>query len=584
MAITGKKILITGGLGFIGINAVRYFSKGNTICVVDDASRIGGDMYKQYLSSQGIQWAQIDISHKRPLREIYQKFQPDIVLHLAAQVAVTLSVINPVRDFLSNVQGTFNLLELARHSSKKPIFLYASTNKVYGQHEDNIILKDGCYRMTDREGFDEKVPLSFLSPYGCSKGAADQYVIDYARTYGLKTVVLRQSCIYGPDQYGFEDQGWVAWFIIAAMLEKPLTVYGDGCQVRDLLYIDDLLDAYKCAIKRIDQVQGEAFNIGGGPSNVLSINGLVRMIEQKSGNPLSVQHADWRLGDQKVYICDIRKAKKSLGWSPQVSVEQGVQRLMQWAQSEKKTISQIFESGQHIGKKYDISIVLPAKNEEQSLPAVLDELETVVKSSPYKMEVILVNDRSTDRTAAIAGQYDFVKVVDNQYHSGKGGALRYGFESAQGEYIAMMDADFSHNSEDLSYMFEEVRHHNGLVIASRITGGSEEYTRVRAFGNIVLTFLFGFIHGRYLSDALNGFKIFHRDVFQKFIYTSDNFEIEIELLVNTLRLGRPIMEVASRERSRSGGKEKSSVVKHGTLFLSRILYEKFRKPQERRQN
>ncbi len=577
MAITGKKILITGGLGFIGINAVRYFLKANTICVIDDGSRIGCDMHKQYLSSVGVQLAQIDISHMSPLREIYHKFQPDIVLHLAAQVAVTLSVVNPVRDFLSNVQGTFNLLELARHSSKKPIFLYASTNKVYGQHEDNVILKDGCYHMTDREGFDEKVLLSFLSPYGCSKGAADQYVLDYARTYGLKTVVLRQSCIYGPDQFGFEDQGWVAWFIIAALLEKPLTVYGDGCQVRDLLYIDDLLDVYKCAIERIDQAQGEAFNIGGGPSNVLSINGLIRMIEQKTGKPLPVQYADWRLGDQKVYICDIRKAEKFLGWSPKMSVNHGIQRLMQWAQSEKKTISQIFESGQHIGKKYDVSIVLPAKNEEESLPAVLDELETVVKSSPSKIEVIVVNDRSTDRTAAIARQYDFVKVVDNQYHSGKGGALRYGFESARGEYFTMMDADFSHNPEDLSYMIEKVRHHNGLVIASRVTGGSEEYTHLRAFGNIVLTFLFGFVHGRYLSDSLNGFKIFHRDVFQKFIYTSDNFEIEIELLVNTLRLGRPITEVASRERMRSGGKMKSSVIKHGTLFMLRILYEKFRK-------
>jgi CDP-paratose 2-epimerase len=583
MILKGKKILITGGLGFIGINAVRYFSKENTVCVIDDGSRIGFEVYKQALTDEGVQFEQVDVGHMDPLRVIYDAFEPEVVLHLAAQVAVTLSIVNPVRDFSSNVQGTINLLELARNSPKKPVFLYASTNKVYSQRVDNVMLKDGRYCLEGRDGFDEKTPLSFSTPYGCSKGAADQYVLDYARTYGLKTVAFRQSCIYGPHQFGFEDQGWVAWFVIGALLEKPLTIYGDGCQVRDLLYIDDLLDVYKRAIENIDQVQGEAFNIGGGPENTLSINDLVRKIEGKTGRSLSCARADWRAGDQKVFICDIRKASERLGWAPKVSVDQGLGNLMEWVKSEKKTIARIFESGQYVGKKYNISVVIPAKNEEESLPAVLNELKVVVNSSPYRMEVIVVNDRSTDKTAAVAGKFDFVKVVDNQFSSGKGGALRYGFESAQGEYIAMLDADFSHDSMDLPALLQEAKKHQGLVVGSRIYGGSDEYTRVRAFGNVLLTWFFGCMHGRYLSDALNGFKVFHRDVYHQFVYTSVNFEIEIELLTNALRLGRKISEYPSHERKRSGGKLKSSVVKHGTLFMTRIIYEKFRKAARRPQ-
>ena len=579
--VKGKKILITGGLGFIGINAVRYFSKENTVCVVDDGCRIGFEVYKQSLAEEGVQFEQVDISLMDPLRQIYEAFGPEVVLHLGAQVAVTLSIVNPVRDFASNVQGTFNLLELARNSPQKPIFLYSSTNKVYSQHVDNVVLKDGHYCLVDQDGFDEKTPLSFLTPYGCSKGAADQYVLDYARTYGLKTVVFRQSCIYGPHQFGFEDQGWVAWFVIGALLGKPLTIYGDGCQVRDVLYIDDLLDVYSRSIENIDQIQGEAYNIGGGPANTLSINDLIRMIENKIGRSFTCARADWRPGDQKVFICDIRKAKATLGWDPKVSVDQGLGRLIEWVKSEQKTISQIFESGQYVGKKYNVSVVIPAKNEEESLPAVLNELKVVVNSSPYRIEVIVVNDRSTDNTAEVAGKFAFVKVVDNQYPSGKGGALRFGFESAQGEYIAMMDADFSHNAMDLPVLLQEAKQHQGLVVGSRIYGGSDEYTRVRAFGNVLLTWFFGCMHGRYLSDALNGFKVFHRDIYHHFDYTSVNFEIEIELLSNALRLGRKITECPSHERKRSGGQLKSSVIKHGTLFMTRIIYEKFRQAKRR---
>ena len=229
----------------------------------------------------------------------------------------------------------------------------------------------------------------------------------------------------------------------------------------------------------------------------------------------------------------------------------------------------------------NLSIVIPARNEEESLPLVLDEVGKALKQLPEPCEVIVVNDRSTDNTEIVVKRYPFARLVNNPYTSGKGAALRAGFEAAAGEYIAMMDADFSHNAMDIPALLQEAKKHRGLVVGSRIYGGSDEYTRVRAFGNVLLTWFFGFVHGRYLSDALNGFKVFHRDVYHNYVYTSQNFEIEIELLTNALRLQRRISEYPSHERCRSGGKMKSSVVKHGTLFMTRIIFEKFRKLEVR---
>jgi len=225
-----------------------------------------------------------------------------------------------------------------------------------------------------------------------------------------------------------------------------------------------------------------------------------------------------------------------------------------------------------------VSVVIPARNEEACLPSVLDELGPTLKNSSYPFEVVIVDDHSSDKTAEIARQYPFVKLTNNKFKPGKGTALRSGFDSAKGTYIAMMDADFSHDTRDLIGLIREAEKYNGLVVASRITGGSEEYTRLRAFGNIFLTWFFGFVHGRYLSDVLNGFKVFHRDIYTSFEYTSKGFEIEIELLVNALRLKRQIRELPSRERQRLGGKMKSSVIKHGWLFFWRIFVEYFRKP------
>jgi CDP-paratose 2-epimerase len=256
-----------------------------------------------------------------------------VVLHLAGQTAVTTSVLNPRSDFQDNALGTFNVLEAARHAEPSPVVLYASTNKVYGEMtETEVVEEETHYAYADRpHGVSEAQPLDFHSPYGCSKGAGDQYVRDYARIYDVPTVVLRQSCIYGPRQMGVEDQGWVAWFVIAAVQEEPITIYGDGKQVRDVLYIDDLLNVYDAAVEQIEDVKGEVYNVGGGPEHTMSIWAEFRpLLEDLVGRSIPVTYDDWRPGDQRIFVSDIRKAEDELGWHPHVGVREGLRRLHAW--------------------------------------------------------------------------------------------------------------------------------------------------------------------------------------------------------------------------------------------------------------
>ena len=264
------KILITGGAGFIGSNiADRFLKKGDEIFIFDNLSRRGTQWNLKWLqhSYRTVKFIKGDIRKYNDILNVLKKTKFDIVFHFAAQVAVTTSVINPREDFDINALGTFNLLEAVRETKQDPIILYSSTNKVYGGMTDiKIVEKKGRYAYASLpKGIGEERLLDFHSPYGCSKGTADQYMIDYGRIYNMRTVVFRQSCIYGYRQFGIEDQGWVAWFTIAAMLDKPLTIYGDGKQVRDVLFIEDLADAYEAAINNIHKVKGQAFNIGGGP-------------------------------------------------------------------------------------------------------------------------------------------------------------------------------------------------------------------------------------------------------------------------------------------------------------------------------
>ena len=271
------------------------------------------------------------------MERIVDELRPSMVLHLAGQVAVTTSVTNPREDFENNAFGTFNVLEAVRTKSPESFFITASTNKVYGKMDDlGVVERNGRYEYSDLpNGVGEDRPLDFHSPYGCSKGAADQYTIDYARIYGIDTVTFRQSCIYGTRQFGIEDQGWVAWFTIAAVLGKKITIYGDGKQTRDVLHVRDLARAYEAAFDHREAVRGQAFNIGGGPTNIMSLLELIRHLEEDLGIRIPLQWSDWRPGDQPVFVCNVEKAKRLLNWQPAIPVHDGVGELIRWVRDNK---------------------------------------------------------------------------------------------------------------------------------------------------------------------------------------------------------------------------------------------------------
>ena len=336
-----RNYFITGGAGFIGSNYVsRLLERGEKVTIYDNLSRAGAPRNLAWLQEKYGQTAfRLVVGDVRDAALLaVSSREADVIIHLAAQVAVTTSVVKPREDFEINAQGTFNMLEAARLNERKPAFLYTSTNKVYGGMEDvKVVERATRWEYEDLPlGCPETQPLDFHSPYGCSKGTGDQYVRDYARIYDLPTVVLRQSCIYGPRQFGVEDQGWVAWMIIAAVTGRPLTIYGDGKQIRDVLHVDDLLNAYDSAIAKIAAVRGQVFNVGGGPENTMSIwTEFGPLLEKLLGKPVPVGRGDWRPGDQKVFVADIRKAEQELGWKPKIGVEAGVGRLFEWVSRNK---------------------------------------------------------------------------------------------------------------------------------------------------------------------------------------------------------------------------------------------------------
>lgn len=328
-----RKVFITGGAGFIGSNAAAYFSKkGDEVTIFDNFSREGTRKNAEWLVKEcpEIKVVEGDVRNPEALEKAISG--SEIVIHLAGQVAVTTSVTNPRNDFEVNALGSFNLLEACRKLDPMPIVLYSSTNKVYGGMEDaKIVEKNNRYGYENLPmGVSEERGLDFHSPYGCSKGCADQYFHDYFRIYGLKTVVLRQSCIYGFRQFGVEDQGWVAWFAIAAMFDKELTIFGDGKQVRDVLFIEDLVRAYDLALQNIEKTKGQVYNVGGGPDKTLSLLELLDYLEKYFAKKIDRKFTDWRPGDQQVYISDIRKAKAEFGWEPEFSPSEGLQKLISW--------------------------------------------------------------------------------------------------------------------------------------------------------------------------------------------------------------------------------------------------------------
>ena len=338
-----QPVLITGGAGFVGANlAHRLLSNGEPVLIYDNLSRAGAEQNLRWLMenhSTGIRWKLEDVRNPHALRDAVQEARQ--VYHFAGQTAVTTSIQYPAEDFDVNVRGTVNLLEALRTLDNPPPLVFTSTNKVYGDLAGlELCEKEKRYAPLDdhirKHGVSEAQGLDFRSPYGCSKGAADQYVLDYARYFGLPSVVFRMSCIYGWHQHGTEDQGWVAHFVKRIVEDEAITFYGDGKQVRDILFVDDLVDAMLLARTHIDALAGQAVNIGGGPSNTTSLLELVERTSQLHGGRPPLYHDDWRQGDQRYYVSDTAKFENITGWSPQVGVEEGVKRLHDWMQAFSK--------------------------------------------------------------------------------------------------------------------------------------------------------------------------------------------------------------------------------------------------------
>lgn len=352
------RALVVGGAGFIGIHAARrLIQAGHPVLILDNLSRPGSERNLEWLRQFGrYEFVQGDIRDYAALEDLFRNYRGiEFVLHLAGQVAMTTSISDPRLDFESNALGAFNLLEAIRHLGEDPIVLFSSTNKVYGGMETVAVEEaETRYRYRDLPfGADESVPLDFHSPYGCSKGAADQYVRDYARIFGLRTIVFRQSCIYGTQQFGIEDQGWVAWFVIACVLGKPLTLYGNGKQVRDVLFADDLVDAYLAAAERIDRTCGQVYNVGGGPANSSSLLELVGQLESILDRRIDLGFGPARAGDQPVFVADIRKLERDTGWKPKTSIRDGLVQLVEWVRASRGDIEAVLAEADRAKSLYD---------------------------------------------------------------------------------------------------------------------------------------------------------------------------------------------------------------------------------------
>jgi CDP-paratose 2-epimerase len=332
-----KPVLITGGAGFIGVNlAHRLLASGQPVLVLDSLARPGVERNLRWLREVYGEGVQIEVADIRDASAVRRAVAAaGQVFHFAAQVAVTTSLDNPLRDFEINACGTLNVLEAIRRCGFHAPLLVTSTNKVYGALDDVELRKQGQRYVPvsedlRRAGIGESRSLDFHSPYGCSKGTADQYVLDYTRSYGLHALVFRMSCIYGPHQFGNEDQGWVAHFLIRAREELPIVIYGDGCQVRDVLYVGDLMDAMALAMANMHRLSGRAFNMGGGPGNTLSLLELIQLISQRLGKQVALDHGPWRQGDQRYYVTDTSQFEAATGWRARTAPGTGLGHLQDW--------------------------------------------------------------------------------------------------------------------------------------------------------------------------------------------------------------------------------------------------------------
>ncbi|WP_284735598.1 SDR family NAD(P)-dependent oxidoreductase [Dongia deserti] len=329
--------LITGGAGFIGTNlADRIAREGGRVLIYDNLSRAGVERNLKWLKQRHGDRISVDVADIRDNERIEAAVAQAVrVFHMAAQVAVTTSLADPLTDFQINAAGTLSLLEALRKRHKPPPLVFASTNKLYGEcvARDQLSEEATRYRprrLGLRRGIDELCPIQLVSPYGCSKGAADQYVLDYARAFGIPAAVMRMSCIYGPRQFGTTDQGWVAHFVGACLQGETITVYGDGKQVRDILFVEDAVNAYLLVQSHMPQISGQVFNLGGGPRNAVSLLELLALLEGLTKTKPKVRFDNWRHGDQLYYVSDTTHLRRATGWQPTVSYTRGIAQLHHW--------------------------------------------------------------------------------------------------------------------------------------------------------------------------------------------------------------------------------------------------------------
>lgn len=339
------KYMITGGCGFLGSNiASQVLNQKDELLVYDNLSRVGGEENLKWLESLGkFEFVKANTNDFETLSNVVKRYQPDVIYHLAGQVAMTTSISNPRLDFETNALGSFNVLESVRQFSPDTVVVYSSTNKVYGDfeylHYDETSTRYVCKEFP--QGFDESVHLDFHSPYGCSKGSADQYMLDWSRIFGLKTIVFRHSSMYGARQFGTYDQGWISWFCQKAIETKydkntVFTISGNGKQVRDVLHAEDMIKLYISAPKHIDKAKGQVFNIGGGFENSLSLLELFSFLEKELNIKLNYTKLPPRESDQKIFVADIKKANEIFEWKPQVSKEEGIRKMLTWVDREGK--------------------------------------------------------------------------------------------------------------------------------------------------------------------------------------------------------------------------------------------------------
>jgi CDP-paratose 2-epimerase len=336
LAMTSGPVVIFGGAGFVGTNlAAHLLSRGEEVRVFDDLSRLGVERNLQWLRERyeaKLDFRRDDIRDAAAVRDALRDAAQ--VYHFAAQVAVSQSLGDPVFDFDVNVRGTLNVLEALRDMPNPPPLYFTSTSKVYGNMRE-LALRESAKRYEvdraeHRDGFSEATPLDFQTPYGCSKGTADQYVLDYARSFGLLAVVFRMSCVYGPRQFGTEDQGWLSHFLTSSLAAEPITIYGNGKQVRDVLFVDDLMEAFDAAREQVARLSGRAFNLGGGPAHTLSLLEVVDHIAELRGQVPRVVFAPERAGDRRYYVSDTRRFRGETGWTPATGVRRGLRELYLW--------------------------------------------------------------------------------------------------------------------------------------------------------------------------------------------------------------------------------------------------------------